>query len=409
MIMDRLNDITQHEVEALKHQYNMSDAHTHQSQSPSQRKIVERLPELWYESEQSRQYDLEQAFLETYFRVQGRPAAMKNNNAMIVYAASIAMAITANYLHKKRYKAALVHPCFDNLVDLMKHIEVPLEPVEESWLYEPSQIYENLKNNVTGDAVFLVDPNNPTGFTLYQQGKAGWKELIRYAKDHGKLLIFDFCFAAFMIGDKNVELFDVYEMLESSGVSYIAMEDTGKTWPLQDAKAAILKTSKDVYEDIYNIYTAYLLNVSPFILNVVTEYIRDSERDHFASVHGLLLRNRAIAQGILSDSILEPIEPGVNVSVMWCKIKNPDIKASQLKAHLTEFGIHVLPGTYFYWAEPERGESYIRIALARNTQVFEPAIRSLRQAVDQYENPNPARWSARNLRAADNALLQGAV
>ena len=407
--MERLRDITQHEVEALKHDYNMSDAHTHQSQSPTQRNIVERLPELWYGSENSRQYDLEQRFLETFFRVQGRPAAMKNNNAMIVYAASIAMAITANYLRKKRMKVSLVHPCFDNLVDLMKHIEVPLEALEESWLHDPNKIYDNLKANVTGDAIFLVDPNNPTGFTLYQHGKLGWAELIRFAKENDKLLIFDFCFAAFMLGEKRVEMFDIYEMLESSGVSYIAMEDTGKTWPLQDAKASILKTSQDIYEDVYDIHTAYLLNVSPFILNVVTEYILDSEQDNFASVHGLLLRNRAIAEGILNGSILEPMQPEVNVSVMWCKIKDPSLKASELKAYLTDFGIHVLPGTYFFWDEPERGERYIRIALARNTQVFEPAIRSLRQAVEQYEKPSPLDWAARNLRAADNALLQASA
>ncbi len=407
--MERLRDITQHEVEALKHDYNMSDAHTHQSQSPTQRNIVERLPELWYGAENSRQYDLEQRFLETFFRVQGRPAAMNNNNSMIVYAASIAMAITANYLRKKRMKVSLVHPCFDNLVDLMKHIEVPLESLEESWLYEPSKIYENLKKNITGDAIFLVDPNNPTGFTLYQYGKRGWSELIRFAKENDKLLIFDFCFAAFMLGEKRVEMFDIYEMLESSGVSYIAMEDTGKTWPLQDAKASILKTSQDVYEDVYDIHTAYLLNVSPFILNVVTEYILDSERDNFASVHGLLLRNRAIAEGILRGSILEPMKPEVNVSVMWCQIKDPNLKASELKDYLTEFGIHVLPGTYFFWDEPERGERYIRIALARNTQVFEPAIRSLRQAAEQYEKPSNLDWAARNLRSTDNALLQASA
>jgi len=407
--MERLRDITQHEVEALKHDYNMSDAHTHQSQSPTQRNIVERLPDLWYNSESSRQCDLEQRFLSTFFRVQGRPAAMKNNNSMIVYAASIAMAITANYLRKKRMTVSLVHPCFDNLVDLMKHIEVPLEALEESWLHEPSEIYNNLKANVTGDAIFLVDPNNPTGFTLYQHGKLGWAELIRFAKENDKLLIFDFCFAAFMLGEKRVEIFDIYEMLESSGVSYIAMEDTGKTWPLQDAKASILKTSKDIYEDVYDIHTAYLLNVSPFILNLVTEYILDSEQDNFASVHSLLLRNRAIAEGILSGSILEPVQPEVNVSVMWCKIKDPDLKASELKAYLTQFGIHVLPGTYFFWNEPERGEEYIRIALARNTEVFEPAIRSLRQAVEQYDKPSTFDWAARNLRAADNAFLQASA
>ncbi len=40
-------DITQHEIEALKFEYNLADAHTHQAQSPTQEQIVDRLPGLW--------------------------------------------------------------------------------------------------------------------------------------------------------------------------------------------------------------------------------------------------------------------------------------------------------------------------------------------------------------------------
>jgi hypothetical protein len=59
------------------------------------------------------------------------------------------------------------------------------------------------------------------------------------------------------------------------------IEDTGKTWPIQDAKAALIKCSRDIYPDIYNIHTSYLLNVSPFILNLVTRYVLDSEKRQF--------------------------------------------------------------------------------------------------------------------------------
>ena len=380
----KLNDITQHEIEALKHVYNVSDAHTHQSQSKTQRTIVERLPELWYESEQTRQYDMEQKFLSNFFRVRKQPTAMRNNNALLVYAASIAMAIAANYLMKKRMSVGLLHPCFDNIVNLLKHMEVPLKPVEEQWFHDPSKIYENLEKNIESDSIFIVDPNNPTGFTLFDFGREGWKELIRFAKDKKKLLIFDFCFASFLLSHKNIATFDVYEMLEDSGVSYIAMEDTGKTWPLQDAKAAILKTSADIYDDIYSIHTAFLLNVSPFILNVLTQYVVDSEADNFASVTGLLERNRAIGEHILEGSLLRPVDPVARVSVLWCEITDPAITATSLKQHLTEYGIHLLPGTYFYWADKSRGERFVRIALARNTEVFEPAMKMLRIALDGY-------------------------
>ncbi len=378
-------DITQHEIEALKCDYNLSDAHTHQSQSFSQKKIIARLPELWYEAENTRQYDMEQKFLHNFFRVQKQEWALKNNNALLLYASSIAMVITSNYLLKKKLSVSLMHPCFDNIADILKHMDVPITPLEEYWLHNPDTLYEDLKNNVHSDALFIVDPNNPTGFTLFQFGRRGWEELIRFAKENNKLLLFDFCFASFMLPDKDLDVFDLYELLETSGVSYIAYEDTGKTWPLQDTKVAILKTSKDIYSDIYNIYSSYLLNVSPFILNLVNEYILDSERDHFASVFDLLECNRSIAREILQDSLLEPIEPICKVSVLWCKIKNSDIRATNLKEYLTQFRVHILPGTYFFWGDTGKGEYFVRIALARNSDIFQKGIQELRYALDNYE------------------------
>ena len=82
---------------------------------------------------------------------------------------------------------------------------------------------------------------------------------------------------------------------------------------------------------------------------------------------------------------MEIVEPVTNVSVLWCKIKDTSIKATKLKEYLTQFGIHVLPGTYFFWNDKEIGEHYIRIALARNTEVLEPGLQALRKAIDEYK------------------------
>jgi len=49
-------DITQHEIAALRTRYNLADAHTHQNQSPTQRKIVKSLPKLWDEAAGQSQY-----------------------------------------------------------------------------------------------------------------------------------------------------------------------------------------------------------------------------------------------------------------------------------------------------------------------------------------------------------------
>jgi aspartate/methionine/tyrosine aminotransferase len=382
---DEYQDLTQHEIQALKYQYNLADAHTHQSQSPSQRKIVARLPKLWYEAENTTQYEMEQGFIETFFRTQNQDYALKPNNGLLVYAASIAMVIMANYLMKKKMTVALMHPCFDNLHDILRNMQITPKPLQEEWFYDPDKIYENLKNNVKEDVIFLVDPNNPTGFTLFAHGKKAYQEIIRWAKDYKKILFIDYCFASFMLPDKNLDVFDVYEMFEKSGVSYITVEDTGKTWPVQDAKAAIIKTSKDLYQDIYNIHTSYLLNVSPFILNLLTEYMLNSEKDGFKSVYSLLETNRELTKKALSGSLLELQQPSAQVSVAWCKITDPAIKATALQEVILKAGVYVLPGTYFFWHDRKQGEHFIRIALARNTDMFGEAIKIVRKAVDKYQ------------------------
>ncbi len=378
-------DLTQHELEALKNEFNLADAHTHQSQSVSQRKIVESLPEIWYESERLMQHESDERFIKAFFTFHKQPKALETPS-MLVYASSIAMVIASNYFKKKDLSVALISPCFDNLPDIMKHMQIPLEPLLEEWMHNPDELYDNLKNNVKSDVLFIVSPNNPTGWELTggvgTDFKKGFEELIRYAKDHNKILSFDFCFASAILHDENTPTFDVYGLLEESGVSYVAYEDTGKTWPLQDAKAAILKCSKDIYPELYDIHTAYLLNVSPFILNVITEYINDSIKDGGDSIIGLLERNKEITKNYLDGEYFEMHEPKIPISVAWLKIKNPNIKATDLQKKIYEKAkVYVLPGTYFFWDNPEKGERYIRLALARDTEILEGAVKAIAEII----------------------------
>lgn len=82
-IMMKFEDLTQHEVEALKQKYNFADAHTHQSQSPSQLKIVRSLPELWLEAEKTKQETLNNKFIKTFYKMRGLEAALNPNNVML--------------------------------------------------------------------------------------------------------------------------------------------------------------------------------------------------------------------------------------------------------------------------------------------------------------------------------------
>lgn len=378
-------DITQHEIAALKTRFNLADAHTHQSQSRSQRRIVESLPSLWYRAENQTQYQSEQEFIETFYRFHGQHRALQRKEEIyLVYAASIGMHITATYLKKHNMRVGLIEPCFDNLHDLMKHMQVPMSPLGELLFRDHSAIYGNLvEHAIDLDALVLVDPNNPTGFSLFSPGPEAFLEVVRFCVDYDKLLVLDLCFAAFILTSGQARC-DVYAILEDAGVRYIAMEDTGKTWPLQDAKCATIMASRDLNEDIYNIVTSVLLNVSPFILNLITRYVEDSGADDFASVRQVLETNRRCAREYLDLPLLGYCEPMVETSVAWFQIKAPGLSADALQDYLLQRSIYVLPGKYFYWHHPQQGQRYIRIALARNPEMFAQAMQAMRAALESF-------------------------
>jgi aspartate/methionine/tyrosine aminotransferase len=393
--MLKFQDLTQHEVEALKQKYNFADAHTHQSQSPSQLEIVRSLPELWLEAEKTKQETLNNKFIETFYKMRGLSAALNPNNVMLYYAASIATIHIANYLLKKRLTVSLIEPCFDNLYEILSHLSIPLSPLKEELLHDADQINENLKTHVKSDAIFIVDPNNPTGFTLLgQKNKKAFENVVQFCKDSDKILIVDYCFANFLMNDEEIELYDTYKVLKESGIKYMAIEDTGKTWPIQDAKIAMLKVSDNLYEEMYSIYTAYILNVSPFILNFLTEYLLDSQNCKFASIKNLLNTNRKILEETFQDTILKPLKPKGKVSVAWCEIREPNLKATELQRILYEEGVYVLPGTYFFWHNPDQGEKYIRIALARDTDNFTEGMFLIKDILDRLDKNFSAQLAA---------------
>ena len=378
-------DLTQHEIFGLTKAFNLADAHTHQRQSYTQRSIVDKLPALWYRAERSPQSESERAFVDAFCRLHNQPTALAKNRALLSYAASVSTVIAGMYLRKRRLSITLIEPCFDNLHDVLHNTGVPIVPIDEHCFDDVTTIYSNLEHHVHTDALFLVDPNNPTGFSLLQHGRDGFEEVIRFCSDHDKILLLDFCFAAFALADPAVERFDVYSLLEESGITYIAIEDTGKTWPVQDAKCAILMASDDIWNDIYNIHTSVLLNVSPFVLQLLQAYIEDSIDDDLASVRNVSVTNREAATSALAGSILEYQTPTVDISVAWFKINHDRLWATRLHADLVDIGIAVLPGTGFFWSTPSRGQDYVRIALARDPQMFASAVTQLSAALRSYE------------------------
>jgi aspartate/methionine/tyrosine aminotransferase len=45
----------------------------------------------------------------------------------------------------------------------------------------------------------------------------------------------------------------------------------------------------------------------------------------------------------------------------------------------------VLPGTYFFWHDPAKGERYVRLALAREPEMFAQAMAATREVLARDE------------------------
>ena len=155
------------------------------------------------------------------------------------------------------------------------------------------------------------------------------------------------------------------------------MEDTGKTWPTAEIKAPFFSVSRanGFYDQIYDIYTDFLLHISPVGVRLVHEFIRLSQRDELAHIHDVVRVNRESLYRNLAGTFLTPCEKSF-ASVAWLRIDAP-IQSADLKALLDRHGVFVLAGNHFFWSDHTRGDRYIRVALTRDAGVFSEAAAKL--------------------------------
>ena len=78
------------------------------------------------------------------------------------------------------------------------------------------------------------------------------------------------------------------------------------------------------------------------------------------------------------------LTPMVETSVAWFEILREDLSADELQAYLTDYDVYVLPGKYFYWSAPPKGQKYIRLALARKPEEFKLAVEPMALALENY-------------------------
>jgi aspartate/methionine/tyrosine aminotransferase len=102
------------------------------------------------------------------------------------------------------------------------------------------------------------------------------------------------------------------------------------------------------------------------------EFIRLSLEDDLASIHDVVSTNREQLYRQAQGTFLTPCEHPFS-SVAWLRIEHA-LGGLQLKRILDEHGVFVLPGRHFYWHDRGRGDQFIRVALARDADMFRDAV-----------------------------------
>jgi aspartate/methionine/tyrosine aminotransferase len=364
-------NLTEYEIDTLARAYNLTDGHAFRGWSPAEEAIIDSAPQLFKRHNRLMQAQIERDYVRDFLALGRQTCDEERVRFLMCFTASMSFEIIANFLRLRKASVTLIEPCFDNLADIFRRHELRMEPWPDRLLEADEATFEAALRGLDTDAICLVSPNNPTGLTL---GERNLRRLARFCQEHGKLLILDTTFRWYT---PRSSVYDQYRILLDSDADFIVVEDTGKTWPSAEIKAPFFALSASLYADIYDIYTDFLLHVSPVGIRLMHEFIRLSMSDDLAHVQGTVARNREVLHQHLAGTFLTPCERPF-MSVSWLRINAP-LNGLQLKHRLDEHGVFVLPGEHFYWSDHRLGDGYIRLALTRDADMFRQAATLLGQ------------------------------
>lgn len=365
MDSDAVN-LTELELSAVRSGVNVADGHARYELSGSQQKIIGRLPELFAQAAEAAETELDRNAQVTFLSALGQHAALTQAEVLSCYSSSVAMEIFGRSLYASGVRrVAMIHPTFDNLPDILTGIGMSLYPVDEDRLIDGSA---ELPAGV--EVLFVTTPNNPTGRVLPREQLRHWAAV---CARRGIIIALDTSFRGF---DRSAQ-YDHVEVLAAAGCRYTIIEDTGKIWPTLDLKIGLLVFPRGDPLPLRRVYTDILLGVSPLILLLLQQFAEDAAAGGFTELHRFVAQNRLLLQQRLAacPSAWFP-DPHSRISVARVALP-PERTATEVWRSLHAQGVHMLPCRQFFWAEPESGERFVRIALGRPTAMVHSAAAAL--------------------------------
>jgi aspartate/methionine/tyrosine aminotransferase len=364
--------LTEIEMMGLLSRYDLANGHASHELTASQRHIIHSLPVLWERGLEMKSREAELMYKDAFQQLAESPSLSGYENFKICPTASNSIDVAAAWLAQHQMKTALIEPTFDNLYLILKRRGVALTSLPEDVLH--SGDYDEKLKNV--DAVFLVNPNNPTGRIISSDL---FREFINWCADNKKVVVLDHSFRFFV-----PQTFDVYQMLVDSGVTFITLEDTGKVWPTQELKASLLVSSADIFHEIDLIYDEIFLCHSNFTLLILTEFLRDAKwRGLYDAVWKNVEKRRNLFRHALADSMMTINEESLSsmLSVEWVRHGSYFANDLDVVEHFKLQQLVLLPGRQFFWNHKgrEAKTEFIRFALMKPENEFINAIALLEQ------------------------------
>jgi aspartate/methionine/tyrosine aminotransferase len=340
--------------------------------TPTQRRIVERLPELMLAAHSTPYSVLEaNAHRALLWGLGQRNAPIGTGQILSYYSAGVAIDVVGRCLAARTDAIGVIHPTLDCLPAMMRSRGPRVIPVSESRLRrrDPLAGLEPI------GGLYIANPNNPTGGVLDPDQL---RSLARSCERRGVSLAIDSCFRVF---DPRAQ-YDMYEVLDATGVDYVVIEDTGKLWPTGGVRLAFLAFPAHSKLGVPEASADLLFIAPPFAALVVEAFARDMAAGGMAVIHERIARNRAIlGEALAGTDAGELIAPDSRVSMALIRLAAP-WSSTRLWGRLIRRGVNAVPGRPIWWARPREGEHYLRVALARDPEVLERAGREIRAELD---------------------------
>ncbi|WP_261546130.1 aminotransferase class I/II-fold pyridoxal phosphate-dependent enzyme [Burkholderia multivorans] len=371
--------LTEQEVLGFERFADLSSGHAYHELPEPLATLPDEIAHLWREAAEQTPKDWEQRFIAAFCAMSGVHSIAQLPFCRPCPTASNSIELVAAMLRQRRLSTALVEPTFDNLALLLHRREVALHAIDERLIFDDTtidQLEQHLVSSEAG-ALFIVSPSNPTGRCLTPTHFSAIAELcVRY----GIVLVIDSSFRMY-----NRDIFDDVASLLRSGVSFIAFEDTGKSFPTLDTKASLIYASPDLANELETLYNEVYLCTSGISLLLLSRAFERTQQAGIDSVlWSLVDQRRMLLRAAFAGSGLYTAPESLHsvIGLEWLTTGSDGLTDIDVCGRLDAMGVAALTGRQFFWASQDRPASQrrIRLSMMKPTRRFNAALRILEQA-----------------------------